>query len=62
MLYSIVMTFLFNIPKFRASTFMKICAVKGKLQEGQKSGQNGTLKPCLAPDSDLIFDIFVILK
>ena len=41
---------------------MKICVVKGELQEGQKSCQNGTNKPCLAPNSELIFDFFDILK
>ena len=61
-IYSIVRTFLSYIPKFRASALMKICVVKGELQEGQKSCQNGTNKPCLAPNSELIFDFFDILK
>ena len=43
------MTFIFKLTKFRASTL-------GKLKEGQKNGQNGTLVHCLAPNSELIFD------
>ena len=35
-LYSIVRTFLFKIPKFRASTLMNISPYKGKFKEGQK--------------------------
>ena len=62
MLHTIVMTFFSDIAKFRASTYNIICVAKGKLQEGQKNGKNGTHKPRLAPYSDLIFDIFVILK
>ena len=36
---------------------MNICPYKGKLKEGQKSCQNGTLIHCLAPNSELIFDL-----
>ena len=61
-IYSIVRTFLSYIPKFRASALMKICVVKGELQEGQKSCQNGTNKPCLASNDELIFEFFDILK
>ena len=54
-------TFLFKLHKFRASTLVNICPVscpyKGKLKEGQKSGQNGTHIHCLAPKSELIFDL-----
>ena len=57
MIYSIVRTFLFKLPKFRASTLMNICPYKGKLKEGQKSCQNGILIHCLAPNSELIFDL-----
>ena len=35
---------------------MNICPYKGKLKEGHKSCQNGTLIPCLVPTSELIFD------
>ena len=52
---SIVMTFIFKLAKFRAFTLMNICPYKGKLKEGPKNGQNGTL--CLAPNSELIFDL-----
>ena len=43
---SIVMTFIFKLTKFRASTLMNICPYKGKLKEGQKNGQNGKIKRC----------------
>ena len=36
---------------------MNICPYKGKLKDGQKSCQNGTLIHCLAPNSELIFDV-----
>ena len=36
---------------------MNICPYKGKLNEGQKSDQNGTLIYCLVPNSELIFDL-----
>ena len=36
---------------------MNICLYKGKLKEGQRNGQNGTLIHCLAPNSELIFDL-----
>ena len=35
-IYSIVRTFFFKLPEFRASTLMNICPYKGKLKEGQK--------------------------
>ena len=43
---SIVMTFIFKLTKFRASTLMvmNICPHKEKLKEGQKNGQNGIFK------------------
>ena len=43
---SIVMTFIFKLTKFRASTLMNICPHKGKLKKGQKNGQNGKIKHC----------------
>ena len=45
-----------DIP-FQASTLIHICPYKGKLKEGRKSCQNGTFIHCLAPNSELIFDL-----
>ena len=36
---------------------MLMYSYKRKLKEGQKSCQNGTLIHCLAPNSELIFDL-----
>jgi len=56
-IYSIVRTFLFKLPKFRASTLMNICPYKGETQRTRKWPKWYSFIHCFGPNSELIFDL-----
>ena len=50
------MAFILKLAKFRASILISVC-IKENSKKDKKNGQNGSLIHCLAPNSELIFDL-----